>query len=561
MSHPITRHFVTLDGRWGTRQVHYRRAGTGPALLLLHQSPQSSREMTALMGRWAQHFTVIAPDTPGYGQSDPLGPALLHITDFADALGEFVDAIGLRRFGIYGYHTGASIGTWYAAAHPERVSAMAANGFAHLTEAERALVLEKYLPPVVPTWDGGHLAWLWARVREQLIFYPWHEPHADARMDFDVAQPAAIQASLLEFLNAGDNYGVAYRAAFASQPETIVPGLRVRMLATAGGSDPLRPHLDRLRDVPDAMTVEHCATGPAAVERCLPHLLAYPGDPAPASPATRPVPGRAWSRMVRTEAGDLRVRVRLEGGGEPVLLVHGAGGSSDTVLDIAEGLGGSRPFVVPDLPGHGESCPPERPVGPDVGECAAAALATLATLGFSRVAVAGQGFGACIALETVRRGAMRNPRLALLDVPVLESAQRNGWREEGLPGLVPLWHGGHLLEAWHVVRDGRLFFPWFARTRAGKVAVEPELDPRGLLLEVRELLKSNGAWQNLVGEALDYPLASALGAAGEGLALGSGTSSAWQGATRRAAAAAGRDALVLPGDRAGWLPALLDRTR
>ena len=46
------------------------------------------------MERWALHFTLIAPDTPGYGQSDPLGPAEVTIAQFADATLEFVDAIG-----------------------------------------------------------------------------------------------------------------------------------------------------------------------------------------------------------------------------------------------------------------------------------------------------------------------------------------------------------------------------------------------------------------------------------------------------------------------------------
>ena len=96
MSHAVTRHFVTIDGRWGPRQVHYRRAGQGPVVVLLHQSPQSSREFIPLMQRWALHFTLIAPDTPGYGQSDPLGPATVGIDMLATALGECIDALGLR---------------------------------------------------------------------------------------------------------------------------------------------------------------------------------------------------------------------------------------------------------------------------------------------------------------------------------------------------------------------------------------------------------------------------------------------------------------------------------
>ncbi|NQV81243.1 MAG: alpha/beta hydrolase, partial [Alphaproteobacteria bacterium] len=57
----IRRHFITIGG---TRQIHYRRAGTGPAVLLLHQSPKSSREHIPLMQHLMDRFTCIAPDTP-----------------------------------------------------------------------------------------------------------------------------------------------------------------------------------------------------------------------------------------------------------------------------------------------------------------------------------------------------------------------------------------------------------------------------------------------------------------------------------------------------------------
>ena len=154
MNHEPTRHFVTLDGRWGPRQVHYRRAGAGPTVLLLHQSPQSSREMVDLMRRWSLHFTVIAPDTAGYGQSDALGPAEVSVGDFADALLEFTDAIGLRRFGIYGYHTGATIGLWLASAHPERVTAVAANG---LVQPHRRGTPRH--PRELPAAAGADLGW------------------------------------------------------------------------------------------------------------------------------------------------------------------------------------------------------------------------------------------------------------------------------------------------------------------------------------------------------------------------------------------------------------------
>ena len=122
----IERAFLTLPGR----QVHYRRAGGGPAVVLLHQSPKSSEELIPMMRLLAPHFTVLAPDTPGYGLSDPIAAPDTEpeIDAFADAVAEFFDGMGLERAGVYGLHTGAAIGTRFAARYPERVAALVANG-------------------------------------------------------------------------------------------------------------------------------------------------------------------------------------------------------------------------------------------------------------------------------------------------------------------------------------------------------------------------------------------------------------------------------------------------
>ena len=90
----ITRHFIRI----GNRTVHYRKAGSGPILLMIHQSPRSSAEYEALMETWAPHFTCIAPDTPGFGQSDPL-PGDPDINDFAAAAHALLDALGILPHG------------------------------------------------------------------------------------------------------------------------------------------------------------------------------------------------------------------------------------------------------------------------------------------------------------------------------------------------------------------------------------------------------------------------------------------------------------------------------
>ncbi len=557
MNNQVSRHFVTIDGRWGPRQVHYRRAGAGPAVLLLHQSPQSSREMVDLMRRWALHFTLIAPDTPGYGSSDPLGPAVVPIADFAAATLEFADAIGVRRFGVYGYHTGASIGAWLAAANAERVSALAANGLAQLTDAERSNILGKYLPPLVPSWDGSHLAWLWARVREQTVFFPWHERSADTRMDLDMPEPNRLHASLMEFLRAGDNYAVAYRAAFESQPETILPGLRVPLLVTAARGDPLQEHFARYQDLPPTARIEVASSGADALERSLQHLLAHRGDDAPTPVATRPIPGRLWNCMVHTPDSEARVRMDLSGRGEPLLLLHDAGQSSAMFTALAAPLIGTRPLLVPDLPGHGASEAADGAGMATVHACADAAGAILGRLGLREVAALGQGAGACVALVLARQSSLMRPRLALTDLPWLAAEARVAFLRHGLPAIEPQWHGGHLQLAWHLLRDSRLFFPWFERSRRAARPGTPDLDERRLHLELCDLLNAAGHWQSLTADALEFPLIEALRQSPAAILLGATPDSPWRDATREAGAATGREVVELPGDVAARLPALV----
>ena len=55
--HSITRHFSTVENR----QVHYRMAGSGPPVVMLHMSPLSSLTFESVMQSWADAFTLIAP--------------------------------------------------------------------------------------------------------------------------------------------------------------------------------------------------------------------------------------------------------------------------------------------------------------------------------------------------------------------------------------------------------------------------------------------------------------------------------------------------------------------
>lgn len=84
-------------------QVHYRTARDSrlPALVLIHQSPSSSIMYEALMLRLAEKFYIVAPDTPGFGGSDPL-PHAATIEAYSVSIVEALKNIGLKKCFCFG---------------------------------------------------------------------------------------------------------------------------------------------------------------------------------------------------------------------------------------------------------------------------------------------------------------------------------------------------------------------------------------------------------------------------------------------------------------------------
>jgi pimeloyl-ACP methyl ester carboxylesterase len=157
----IRRSFV--DGRFG--QIHLRAAGpsqaTRPPLLCLHQSPQSGRVFTEVLKDLGGDRRVIAPDTPGFGDSD-LPPAMPEVADYAAAMGDVLDALGVEEIDILGYHTGAAIGTEIALARPKAVRRLVLIGIPIFEQAEID-AFDKVPWPMPITEDATYVTAEWDR--------------------------------------------------------------------------------------------------------------------------------------------------------------------------------------------------------------------------------------------------------------------------------------------------------------------------------------------------------------------------------------------------------------
>ena len=116
-------------------QVHYRESGAGPPVVLLHESPLSGRIYEATLPYLGQRVRAIAPDTPGYGASEP-PPEGINIEGYAERLLLFLDAMQLDQVALVGNHTGGSIGIELAIRYPRRVSGLVVVGSAVFDEEE-----------------------------------------------------------------------------------------------------------------------------------------------------------------------------------------------------------------------------------------------------------------------------------------------------------------------------------------------------------------------------------------------------------------------------------------
>ena len=108
--------------------IFYREAGPkdAPALVLLHGFPSASHMFRDLIPQLADRFRVIAPDLPGFGQSDmpDRGKFRYAFDNIARVIDRFIEVIGLGRFAIYVFDYGAPTGFRLATWHPERVTAI-----------------------------------------------------------------------------------------------------------------------------------------------------------------------------------------------------------------------------------------------------------------------------------------------------------------------------------------------------------------------------------------------------------------------------------------------------
>jgi pimeloyl-ACP methyl ester carboxylesterase len=213
-------------------QLHYADDGTGPPVLLLHQTPRSWDEFRELIPRLAPHHRVVAMDMLGFGASAPAGGQQA-IEAMAAAALDLLDALGLTRSAVLGHHTGALVALELAAAAPERVTGLVLSSPPWPDAAYRR---SHACSPAVDTAerspDGSHLVTLWGK---RAPFYP--EPVTDL-----------LDRFLHDALTPGLDPAEGHRACARYVVEQRVGLVRAPVLLLCADADPFaRPNIEPVR--------------------------------------------------------------------------------------------------------------------------------------------------------------------------------------------------------------------------------------------------------------------------------------------------------------------------
>ena len=119
-----TYHRAIVDGVG----IFYREAGPkdAPTIVLLHGFPSSSREFDTLIPLLATRYHLIAPDFPGFGQSDAPPPSSYAYTfdHLAETTSGLLAQLNVNKCSFFLHDYGGPVGFRMMLANPERVQAL-----------------------------------------------------------------------------------------------------------------------------------------------------------------------------------------------------------------------------------------------------------------------------------------------------------------------------------------------------------------------------------------------------------------------------------------------------
>jgi len=432
-------------------QIHYRiaqpqRTSQIP-VLCFHLSPSSGRMYGRLLAELGADRIAIAPDTPGFGESDaPEAPP--EIPDYAAAMGDLLDGMRMESIDIVGYHTGSKIALELARQRPEQVRRVVVISAPIYTAEEREEYSRVYAAKPLEN-DGGHLTAAWqGQIR-------WRT--ADAPDIF-------THREIVERLHGGDKSWWGHRAAGNYSHAEALPAVAQPVLILCPEDDLYEQTMrapvylterGSLLEMPDwgghGMLDMHAME----VAHILRFYLDPPDEDAPPAPTAKPEPARPATPVRRTSRryvdgpyGQIHLRIaepETIPDAPPLICFHSSPNAGRMYTAVLTEMGRTRIVVAPDTPGFGESQAPPEP--PEIEDYARAMAGVIKTLGFDRVDIMGYHTGSSTCIELARQEPALVRRIIMNSAAIFTDQELVDIKAAYAPE--PMNHdGSHLVARW-----------------------------------------------------------------------------------------------------------------
>ncbi|MBM3504360.1 MAG: alpha/beta hydrolase [Alphaproteobacteria bacterium] len=443
----VRRHF--MDYRFG--QLHYRicqppKPDKVP-LLCFHLSPNSGRVYANFIAEMGKDRIAIAPDTPGFGESSPpySEPS---ISDYAAAMGELVDSLGIKQFDVIGYHTGSRTCVEIAQQRPDQVRRVILISAPAYSEEELRIQYQSMGTPAADdtSEDGSHIVKKWKG------HWRWKDKKAP---------PIFVHREVCEALRGGATAWWGHHAAFRFQHSRELPKVEQPVMILCPKDDLWTPTQRARQHLKNGKFVEltEYAHGfldvhTAHVATIVRDFLDGPADDRPGKTVRKPIPPAPakQAESIRREFWDgpygqlhHRRAAPTKPKATPLVMFHMSPNSGRIYEAIIRDMSKDRIALAPDTPGFGESEAPRNPI--EIEDFAATMAKFIDAQGLKQVDIMGYHTGSitCIALALLRPDLVR--RVVQISSPVFTDEELVQFRAKYAP---PAIHddGSHLAARW-----------------------------------------------------------------------------------------------------------------
>ena len=246
-------------------RMHYRVDGSGEPVVLLHGFPETSNAWRMVMPALAEHYTVIAPDLRGFGDSDRPDTGYDKRT-VAEDVRQLVQQLALGSINLVGHDVGMMVGYAYASFYPSEVkrlvlmeAALPGLGLEKLYDADK--YPRMYHLPLFEAPNGLAEALITGRERMFVRHFMRQQAYNVAALEDDVLDDYADRLAAPGALRAGSAYFRVHKRDAEHNRENAKTKLPMPVLTVAGtgsaGTDleeEIRPLVRHLR----AVTIENC---------------------------------------------------------------------------------------------------------------------------------------------------------------------------------------------------------------------------------------------------------------------------------------------------------------